>query len=52
MRGDGKHVFESAQNLDVLFLHIKFEISKIEIDGYDGCSNTTAISSIAIVPPR
>ncbi len=36
MRGDGKHVFESAQNRDslVLFLHIKFEISKKEIDGY------------------
>jgi len=36
MRGDGKHVFESAPNRDnlVLFLHIKFEISKKEIDGY------------------
>ena len=36
MRGDGKHVFESAHNRDslVLFLHIKFEISKKEIDGY------------------
>ena len=36
MRGDGKHVFERAQNRDnfVLFLHIKFEISKKEIDGY------------------
>jgi chemotaxis protein CheC len=36
MRGDGKQVFESAQNRDslVLFLHIKFEISKKEIDGY------------------
>jgi chemotaxis protein CheC len=36
VRGDGRQVFESAekrQNL-VLFLHIKFEISKKEIRGY------------------
>jgi chemotaxis protein CheC len=36
MRGDGRHVFESVPNRDslVLFLHIRFEISKKEIDGY------------------
>jgi hypothetical protein len=37
VRGDGRHIFETAgqqQSNLVLFLHIRFEISKKEIRGY------------------
>jgi chemotaxis protein CheC len=37
VRGDGRHIFETAgqqQSNLVLFLHIRFEISKNEIRGY------------------
>lgn len=36
VRGEGRHIFESVGNRTslVLFLHIKFEISKKEIRGY------------------
>jgi len=34
IRGDSKHMFESATSSHVLFLHIKFEIRQKEIGGY------------------
>ena len=34
IRGDSKHMFESATSSLVLFLHIKFEIHQKEIGGY------------------
>ena len=34
IRGDGKHMFESATSTLVLFLHIKFEIRQKQIGGY------------------
>jgi chemotaxis protein CheC len=36
VRGDGRHMFENADGSKslVLFLHIRFEIRKIEINGY------------------
>ena len=34
IRGDGKHMFETAPSSLVLFLHIKFEIRQTKIGGY------------------